>query len=97
MASPKEGETEVAIRARSVQRAIEEARAQADPSAGATRIALVQGLPTAVPLELVRRPVRLFADAAMADGVLRDARVLTGPGYVAVDGASEADDVTLRA
>jgi multidrug efflux pump subunit AcrB len=97
VASPKVGETEVAIRARSVQRAIEEARAQADPSAGATRVTLVQGLPAAVPLELVRRPVRLFADAAMADGVLRDARVLTGPGYVAVDGASEADDATIRA
>jgi multidrug efflux pump subunit AcrB len=97
VASPKVGETEVAIRARSVQKAIEEARAQADPSAGATRVTLVQGLPTAVPLELVRRPIRLFADAAMADGVLRDARVLTGPGYVGVDGASEADDATLRA
>ena len=97
VASPKVDETEVAIRARSVQRAIEEARAQADPSAGTTRVTLVQGLPAAVPLELVQRPVRLLADAAMADGVLRDARVLTGLGYVAVDGASEADDATIRA
>jgi multidrug efflux pump subunit AcrB len=96
VASPKVGETEVALRARSVQRAIEETRAQANPSAGATRVTLVQGLPTDVPLELVRRPVRLFADAAMAEGVLRDARVLIGPGYIGVDGASEADDAAIR-
>src|SRR4030095_12328446 len=96
VASPRVTETGVAIRARSVQRAIEEARASANRSAGATRITLGQGLPAAVPLELVRRPVRLFADAAMADGVLSDARVLAGPGYVAVDGVSDADDATLR-
>jgi multidrug efflux pump subunit AcrB len=96
VASPKVTETEVAIRARSVQRAIEEARAAAGQTAGPTRVALIQGLPAAVPLELVRRPVRLFADAAMADGVLRDARVLAGPGYIGVDGASEADDAAIR-
>ena len=97
VASPKVTETGVAIRARAVQRAIEETRATADPAAGSTRITLVQGLPAAVPLELVRRPLRLFADAAMAEGVLRDARVLIGVGYAAVDAASEADDATMKA
>src|SRR5262245_19262604 len=96
VASPRVTETGVAIRARSVQRAIEESRAAANPAAGTTRVTLVQGLPAAVPLDLVRRPLRLFADAATADGVLRDARVLAGPGYAAVDGASDADDVTIR-
>jgi AcrB/AcrD/AcrF family len=95
VASPKVSEAGIEIRARTVRRAIEDARAAADPSAGQTRVTVVQGLPAAVPLELVRRPLRLFADAAMADGVLRDARVLIGAGYVAVDAASEADEATV--
>ena len=96
VASPRVTETGVAIRARAVQRAIEETRAAAEPSAGSTRITLVQGLPAAVPLELVRRPVRLFADAAMAEGLIRDARVTAGVGYVAVDAATDADDATIK-
>jgi len=71
VASPRVTETGVAIRARAVQRAIEETRAAAEPSAGSTRITLVQGLPAAVPLELVRRPVRLFADAAILRTAVR--------------------------
>src|SRR5262245_8458426 len=96
VASPRVTETGVAIRARAVQRAIEETRAAAEPSAGSTRITLVQGLPAAVPLELVRRPVRLFADAAMAEGLIRDARVMAGVGYLAVDAATDADDATIK-
>ena len=56
---------------------------------------LVQSLPAAVPTEVVRRPVRLFAEAALADGLFQDARSL-GSGFVGVDAASAKDDEAIE-
>ena len=46
---------------------------------------------------LVRRPLRLFVEAAAADSILSDARVMVGPGYLAIDAASSTDDPGLLA
>src|SRR5262249_4167547 len=70
VASPRAPETEITLRAQSVQRAIEQVRATAGRSS-APRLTLVQGLPESVPTDLVLRPVRLFTDAASAEGLLR--------------------------
>jgi len=92
VASPRVSEAEVDVRARSVQKAIENARAGAG---GHTRVAVVHGLPESVPTDLVLRPLRLFIDAASAEGLLTDARVLVGPGFVGVDGETTASDSTI--
>ena len=95
VASPKTADSDVAARARTLRAEIDAARATAGGGAG--RVTLVQGLPAAVPAELVRRPVRMLVEAATADAVLADARVIIGRGFVAVDAASDSDDAALEA
>src|SRR5262249_17604653 len=95
VASPRAGEVEVSARAQTVQRAIEQARATA--GSGAPRVSLIQGLPESIPFDRALHPVRIFADASAADGVLRDVRIVAGPGFVGIDAATEADDAAIRA
>jgi multidrug efflux pump subunit AcrB len=93
VASPRSSEAEISLRAASLQRAIEKVRSGANRR---SRVSLVHGLPASIAPELVLRTIRLFSDAATDDGLLRDARVLAGPGFIGVDGESDADDATLR-
>ncbi len=67
VASPRVGEAEIATRAQALRQEIETTRKSA-PSADGPRLTIVQGVPTAVPAELVRRPLRLFAEEAGAAG-----------------------------
>ena len=39
--------------------------------------------------------MRLFVEAATADSMLRDAKVIVGPGFLGVDAASDKDDAAL--
>jgi len=94
VASPKVGEVMVSLRASAIAAAIAELRGSA---ADAGRAALVVNLPTTVQEALLRRPADLFVAAATADGTFRDARVLSGPGFVGVDGVTSLDDAALLA
>jgi multidrug efflux pump subunit AcrB len=94
VASPKVSDGEIAARAQAVAAQIEKIRAEAGTAQG-SRVALVHGMPATVPAELVRGPLRLFTDAAMAEGVFRDARMILGQGFVGVDVATDKDDATL--
>jgi multidrug efflux pump subunit AcrB len=94
VASPRAADAHVAARAAAVQREIAAVR---PTSVAGSRVTLVHGLPSSVPAELVRRPLRAFAEAATSDGVLRDARVIVGAGFVAIDAATDADDRGLLA
>jgi multidrug efflux pump subunit AcrB len=96
VASPPIGEAELALRAQAVRSAINTARAQAGASHGA-RVAFVHGLPGSVPGDVVRRPIRLFVEQAVADGMLHDPRGIEGPGFVGIDAASDKEDATLQA
>ena len=95
VASPRVSEAEASVRAASMQRAIE--RTRATTASTTPRITIIHGLPESVPIDLVMRPVRLFADAAATDGVLRDARIVAAPGLVGVDAIANADDAAVRA
>jgi multidrug efflux pump subunit AcrB len=96
VASPRVDETDIAARAQAVRQAIASVRPAA-AAPGSSRITLVQGVPGAVPAELVRKPLRLFADAAAADGVLRDVKIVLGANFVAIDAESDKDDAALQA
>lgn len=95
VASPKIGPVQISIRARDVRAAIERVRAAADPSAGA-RLSLVYCFPPDVDLGSVRRPLDRFIEAAVADGVVRDARRLEGPGFMGLDCTSPRDEAAFR-
>lgn len=59
------------------------------------RATLVCSYPYSVPAELVKRAVRVFAEAAAQDRVLTDVRWLEGPGFVGLDGQASRTDQEL--
>src|SRR5688572_4440868 len=87
VASPKVDATTLELRARAMQQAIEEVR-RGIP-AGAGRVALVHSLPPSMPPSAAAAPLAAFLRAAVADGVVRDARPISGPGLVGIDGVSD--------
>ena len=95
VASPRADAAEVAARAQALRTAIEAARAAA-PATG-RRVTLAQGIPASVPAAMLERPVRMLTEVGETEGVFRDATALIGPGYVAIDVASEANDAALAA
>ncbi len=96
VASPRAEAAEVAARAQSLRAAIESARAASGTSTGA-RVTLAQGLPSSVPAEMLKRPLRMLTEVGEAEGVFRDATVLIGAGYIAIDVATDKDDAALGA
>jgi multidrug efflux pump subunit AcrB len=92
LASPKADDAEIAARADALEREIVRARVDAAPG---PRVTLAYGLPTTVSPNQPRRHVDLFAQAAMADGLLADPRVIEGTGFIALDAASSRSDAEL--
>ncbi|MGN6390628.1 MAG: efflux RND transporter permease subunit [Gemmatimonadales bacterium] len=91
VASPSLDEVQVSLRADQVRAAIERLRA------GTTgpRATVVYNFPASVSPGSVDRPARLYLAQAVRDGVFRDARLLEGPEFVGVDGATDLDDARL--
>ena len=92
VASPPADKTEVAVRAQTIRRAIEQVRRGAQDA----RVSIVAAFPQSVPLDSVQPLVRVFADLAAQQGLLRDIRFLDGPGFVGVDGISTASDSDIQ-
>jgi multidrug efflux pump subunit AcrB len=93
VASPRVADAEIALRAETMRRSIEATRGEAS---GGPRVSLVATLPESVPGDLVLRSVRMFADAAARDRLLKDTRVFAGPGFAGVDGTTSANDTTVQ-
>jgi multidrug efflux pump subunit AcrB len=94
VASPKVSDGEIAARAQAVAAQIQAIRAEPGIAPG-SRVALVHGMPSSVPAEHVRGPLRLFTQAAEAEGIFRDPRPIIGQGFVGVDVATDKDDAAL--
>src|SRR5262249_39071752 len=94
VASPRASEAAVRLRSNALQSAIVAASAEAQ-ARSAGPITLAQGVPPAVPVEMLRRVLRAFTEVATHDGLFHDARVLMGPEFIGVDAASDKDDATL--
>jgi multidrug efflux pump subunit AcrB len=93
VASPKVSPTEIALRARSLEQAINRVRG-ARPAGN--RVSLAHGLPSSINPHSAREAVDLFIRAATADGYLTDVQMLEGPGFIGVDGATSKDDAVIR-
>ena len=93
VASPRITQTEVALRARSLEQAIVQARAGRP---GGTRVTLAHGLPSSINPHVGREAVDLFIRFATADGLIADAQMLEGPGFIGVDAATSQDDGTIQ-
>ncbi|HEY7491142.1 MAG TPA: efflux RND transporter permease subunit, partial [Candidatus Tectomicrobia bacterium] len=97
VASPKVSEVEIALRARLVQEAIEQVRAQAPPARAEARFTIVVGLPQSINVRLVRGALDLLVSFLVDYAVARDLRQIYGPGFVGLDGISDLRDAEILA
>jgi multidrug efflux pump subunit AcrB len=96
VASPRLDELEIAIRARSVQKAIEEARRSKPSKSTDPRVGAVYCFPQSVSPDAVRRGFDAFVQLAQQNGVFRDVRLFVGPGYIGLDGSSARSDAQIH-
>src|SRR5262249_9963555 len=94
VSGPRVDDAEIALRAKALQNTILATRAARSRG---PRVSIVQNLPATVPIEALRHPVQLFTVAAAADGVIDDATIFVGSGFIGVDAASDKDDATIGA
>ena len=98
VSSPKIDETEIALRSRIVQQAIEQERARPGPP-GQRFTLLLNGPRTNQPQlqRLLRAPVEMFVRYVQEKGVGSDLRLVYGEGYVGFDGVSDKSDEQILA
>lgn len=92
IASPRLNEAEIAIRARSIKKAVEETRGSHADKSGAPRVAALYCFPESVSPDSVRRGFDSFIQLAQQDGVFHDVRLFARPGFIGLDGATSRTD-----
>ena len=96
MASPKEGDIQLEVRARDIAAAIEASRLDLDAQARAERVAIIVALPRSVELGALLPVVDAFAGALSAGASAGIVRKVIGPGFVGVDTSLTGDDQQIR-
>lgn len=94
VASPKESEVEVSLRARDIRAAIDGVRADAG---GGDRVSIVVALPRTLPMAISQRGIDALTAALRRNGFASDIRPLEGPGFVGVDMRTTAGDTAVHA
>jgi multidrug efflux pump subunit AcrB len=94
VASPKIGEVQVDLVSRTIEDAIRTIRPP--PREGANpRISIVVCYPPSVGKVGVSHAFQMFVDLGTREGVLRDARMFEGSGFVGVDAESDFDETRM--
>ncbi len=96
VASPRVGEVEIALRARSVQKAIAEVRGAESRSAPQPRVSIVYNFPRSVAAEEVLSSFELVSLVAQENKIIRDPHIFQGPGFVGLDVSTDVGDEVLR-
>ncbi len=97
VASPPASDLEIALRARAVQKAIEQTRSDEPRNAAQPRVSIVNAFPQSVAPELVRQSFDEIVSAATQTRVITDPHFFHGTGFVGADVSSKFDNVQLRA
>src|SRR5215813_9776792 len=97
IASPRVSEVEVALRARSVRKAVEQLRRTLPGNAPQPRVSIVVSFPQSVAAEEINASFQLVAQLGVSAGVFQDPHVIEGPGFIGIDVSSKLDDAALRA
>ena len=97
VASPPANEVEIALRALSIRRAIERARASEPRNASQPRISIVYAFPQSVAGELVRKSFESLARLGVQSDAITEPYFFQGSGFVGVDVSSHSSDSELRA
>ena len=94
VASPKTSDSEVALRARTIQTAIEQERTKSADT-GQQRFTLVLSGPRAAQPRIIRAAIAMFLDFIKEKNVASDVRVIEGEGFIAFDGVSANSEQQL--
>ncbi len=96
VASPKVSPTEVSLRARSIERALQAVReGSPDPSPG-RRVAIIFSFPQSVSPGSVRHTFEYAARITANQGFVRDMRMVEGPGFIGRDGTTTLSESELK-
>ena len=97
VASPPASSVEIALRARSVQKAIEEVRRRESRNAPQPRVSVVYCFPQSIAAEQVRAAFQLIANVSAQYKTLLDSHLFEGSGFIGLDATSQLSDDVLRA
>jgi multidrug efflux pump subunit AcrB len=97
VASPPASGVDVALRARTVKKAIEKLRLDHPKGAPQPRVSIVVSFPQSVAAEEVKMSFRLVDQLGVRSGAFRDAYLFQGPGFIGIDVSTKLDDAALRA
>lgn len=97
VASPKEGDIELEVRARDIAAALEADRATLPAGEREGRVAIVVALPRSVDLAAVRPVLAYFARTLTERSDAGVVRQIVGPGFVGIDSGLHQNDEDLRA
>jgi len=94
VASPRAGAVEIRLRAESVARALAAERKESICRSG-SRAAIVAEHPEGIDPRSLVRALDLFREFSLEAGAIDDASTVAGPGFIALDACTAADDAAL--
>jgi multidrug efflux pump subunit AcrB len=97
IASPKADEIEITARAHSIESAIRKTRGAKQRNRVGPQVTVVDSFPQSISARQVLDTLYLFQEQAQSAGILQDAEIMQGSGFIGVDGVSGADDSTIQA
>lgn len=96
VASPKVSDIEVQLRADTLRRAIEGARARAAADARGRRVTLAYAFPASLDPHSLRRVMAQLGDYVREHDLGRDVIPIEGPGYLGLDAATDMPEERIR-
>ncbi len=97
VASPKESDVEISLRARDIRKVLETERAKLPDARAKGRAALVVAFPRSVNPRVAERSLKALIGEIRAAGFGHDLKVIQGAGFIGLDGRFAGDDAAIRA
>jgi len=96
VASPKESDVEISLRARDIRRVLEGERAKLPQAQAEGRAALIVAFPRTVNPRAAERALTALMDAIRAAGLGHDLTIIDGAGFIGLDGRFAGEDAAIR-
>src|SRR3989475_2288379 len=96
IASPKADQIEIDVRAQAIQSAIQCVRAKRKYTEHDVPVAIVKSFPRSIPPPTMLGAVQVFEQQADEQSILHAPQIISGSGFIAVDGVSDKDDASIH-
>jgi len=96
VASPKVDQVEIDLRAQSIKSAIDSVRARRKNANGGVPAAIIFSFPRSISSSDVLGETAVFQQQAEEEGILRSSQVISGSGFIGVDGIAERDEAGIN-